>query len=282
MKAKARFTNLQHTGTGATSVHRTNDTLASHTSAVVRAIDEMRQDPCAELDLTRLARVAAMSRFHFSRVFRNITGITPARFLAALRIEAAKHLLLHTSTPVTSVCLEVGYNSLGTFSRLFTEFVGANPTAFRRLRERLSRRTVDELIASFIARSHRPLSNAIYGSINAPADFAGVAFVGLFTSAIPKGSPLSGTLILQTGRFLLDNVGPANTRFALAVALPLAVDPLTYLLPSQRQVLVARLPVPPGDSSGRAVHLNLTLRPLDRLDPPVLTALPLLLATTQD
>src|SRR5207237_652416 len=83
--------------------------------------------------LAELADSACMSAFHFSRVFSAVTGISPARFLAALRMAAAKRLLLASERRITEICMDVGYNSLGTFTTLFNEFVGIAPTRFREL-----------------------------------------------------------------------------------------------------------------------------------------------------
>ena len=83
------------------------------------------------LDLAKFAHVAAMSPFHFHRVFKEVVGITPGKFLATLRLETAKRLLQSTDLPVTEICLDVGYNSLGTFTTLFTRSVGLAPGRFR-------------------------------------------------------------------------------------------------------------------------------------------------------
>ncbi len=80
-----------------------------------------------------LADVACLSAFHFSRVFRAVTGIPPGQFLAVLRLELAKRLLLTSDLPVTDICSAVGYTSVGTFTSQFTELVGMTPIHLRRL-----------------------------------------------------------------------------------------------------------------------------------------------------
>jgi AraC family transcriptional regulator len=83
--------------------------------------------------LDEMARIAYLSPFYFNRVFRQLTGLPPRRFHTALRIAAAKRLLLTTDLSVTEVCLEVGYQSLGTFTTHFHELVGVSPRELRRL-----------------------------------------------------------------------------------------------------------------------------------------------------
>ena len=83
--------------------------------------------------LDEMARIAYLSPFYFNRIFRQLTGVPPRRFHTALRIDAAKRLLLTTDLSVTEMCLEVGYQSLGTFTTHFHELVGVSPRALRRL-----------------------------------------------------------------------------------------------------------------------------------------------------
>jgi len=106
-------------------------TIVSHRENVERAIDLMRSDVCAPLCLTDLARVARMSEFHFTRVFHGSTGLPPFRFLSALRLARARDLLVNTDESVIEICLNVGYSSIGTFTRRFTELVGVSPVRLR-------------------------------------------------------------------------------------------------------------------------------------------------------
>lgn len=85
-----------------------------------------------ELDLDRLAADAYLSRFHFARSFRQTFGEPPHRYLQRRRIEEARRLLESSDLSVTEVCLEVGFSSLGSFSRLFTQRVGVAPSHYRR------------------------------------------------------------------------------------------------------------------------------------------------------
>jgi AraC-like DNA-binding protein len=106
---------------------------AARAAAVARAIDLMRQDLSAPRCLDELARAALFSPFHFHRVFTEVTGITPARFLTWLRIAESRRLLLRSSRPVVHISTAVGYGSVGTFTSQFTRLVGEPPGAFRRL-----------------------------------------------------------------------------------------------------------------------------------------------------
>jgi len=98
---------------------------------LLRARDTMDRDYASPLAIPSLARVAVMSPAHFSREFTATFGETPHRYLQRRRIERAMALLRDHDRAVTEVALEVGYESLGTFSRTFREITGRTPSAFR-------------------------------------------------------------------------------------------------------------------------------------------------------
>jgi AraC-like DNA-binding protein len=83
------------------------------------------------LDIEALANSVHLSRAHFIRSFRETFGETPHRYLQRRRIERAMSLLRETDRPVTEICLDVGFVSLGTFSRTFNEVVGISPSGYR-------------------------------------------------------------------------------------------------------------------------------------------------------
>jgi AraC family transcriptional regulator len=102
-------------------------------TAVERAIRFIRENYSEPLSLDDIAGSAIMSRFHFCRVFAGATGVTPGRFLSAIRIYEAKRMLLNTVMNVTDISFAVGFNSLGSFSNHFTDSVGISPGRFRRV-----------------------------------------------------------------------------------------------------------------------------------------------------
>ncbi|HEV2922655.1 MAG TPA: AraC family transcriptional regulator [Solirubrobacteraceae bacterium] len=98
---------------------------------MLRARDAMDREFARALEVPALARVAHVSPAHFSRQFRSTFGETPHRYLQRRRVERAMELLRETDRPVTEICFDVGFNSLGTFSRTFHAIVGEPPTAYR-------------------------------------------------------------------------------------------------------------------------------------------------------
>lgn len=98
---------------------------------LLRARDAMDRAYAEPLDLPALAAIACLSESAFLRAFKATFGETPHRYLQRRRIERAMNLLRTTDRAVTDICLDVGFSSLGTFSRTFTAIVGCPPSAFR-------------------------------------------------------------------------------------------------------------------------------------------------------
>ena len=98
---------------------------------MLRARDAMDRAYAKPLDIPTLARIAYVSEAHFIRTFRATFGETPHRYLQRRRVERAMFLLRETDRSVTDICIDVGFTSLGTFSRTFRDIVGEPPTAYR-------------------------------------------------------------------------------------------------------------------------------------------------------
>jgi len=98
---------------------------------LLRARDAMDRAYAEPLDVRTVAAVAHVSPAHFSRSFRAVFGETPHRYLQRRRVERSMFLLRETDRGVTDICFEVGFTSLGTFSRTFHEIVGESPSDYR-------------------------------------------------------------------------------------------------------------------------------------------------------
>jgi transcriptional regulator GlxA family with amidase domain len=99
---------------------------------LLRARDAMDRTYAQPLDIPSLARIAYVSEAHFIRTFRATFGETPHRYLQRRRVERSMFLLRETTRSVTDICLDVGFGSLGTFSRTFRDIVGESPTDYRK------------------------------------------------------------------------------------------------------------------------------------------------------
>ena len=98
---------------------------------LLRARDAMDRAYAEPLDVRTVAAVAHVSEAHFIRSFRVVFGETPHRYLQRRRVERSMFLLRETARSVTDICFDIGFSSLGTFSRMFREIVGETPSAYR-------------------------------------------------------------------------------------------------------------------------------------------------------
>lgn len=253
------------------------EVLEQHRAAVRRVIEAMNARLGRSFRLDEMAEVAIMSPFHLVRVFREMTGLPPRRFLTALRLQAAKRLLVASDQSVTDISLDVGYNSLGTFSRRFTEMVGMSPLGFRRFARR-GLQTGPPFgwrpdPAPWPRLADRGLEAELVG---AAADGARV-FAGLFDAAMPQGAPTACAVLSGPGRFCFPPV-PDGVYHLLAVGVP-ATGGVAGALLSEG--------APRGSAQGRRIRVRdgrtsvavprIHLRQAEVFDPPILTAFPPLL-----
>src|SRR5437762_3314411 len=133
-----------------TAPHR-DETVGAYQKSVERVIGHMKEHLAEPLDLDAIAEIAAISKFHFVRIFDELTGTTPHHFLACLRMQRAKEFLLRTELSITEVCMEVGYASLGSFSKTFSFLVGLSPQQFRAMPKRLDAMQFATVVFRFLA-----------------------------------------------------------------------------------------------------------------------------------
>ncbi|MFC3747776.1 helix-turn-helix domain-containing protein [Paenibacillus sp. GCM10012306] len=229
------------------------------------------------LPLSRLARYAGYSPFHFTRIFKQRFGLPPLYYVSSLRLQKAKDLLLRTSLSVRDISLEIGQQSQGTFTTRFVERVGVTPSEFRH-----SRLQAEENLKSLQSlggwREWQPEAariGTIEGTVRTEVPFQGVTLVGLFAKPIPEGLPLYGMLLHNMGDFRFTNVSPGSY-YLMITSVSWGTQALDFLLPyatlrgrtDEPLVVTPHSPVP---------YQEITLHPPLLGDPPILISLPLLM-----
>jgi AraC-like DNA-binding protein len=114
------------------SIYNTEEAIESvekfHNKAGVdRAISIMREEPFIKHSLDDLAKLAAMSKFHFLRSFKDSTGLTPHAYLNNIRVERAKNLLLTTDNNISDIALECGFSDQAHLNRAYKKIYGTSP-----------------------------------------------------------------------------------------------------------------------------------------------------------
>lgn len=234
--------------------------------AVERAISIMWDRYSEPLSLNAMAKSVYLSRFYFCRLFRSITGTTPGRFLTAIRLYKAKHLLLETELSVTDIAYSVGYNSLGTFISRFTRSVGVSPARYRSLARHdgippLSR----------IPTTGPRTRGTVSGCLSLPPMSVPVkVYVGVFDSPIVQGAPASCDILAGSGSYVLHEV-PEGEWYLRAAAT--ARDDIAAK-PSHRRPLAVGSHDPIVVSAGDYLTIDIELHPAGIFDLPILVALP--------
>ncbi len=96
------------------------------------ALRSIVEDVAGEHSVEAMAARAHMSPRHFARTFREQTGVTPARYVERVRLEAARRRLEETSEPLAGVAGCCGFASAETMRRVFIRSLGVGPAEYRR------------------------------------------------------------------------------------------------------------------------------------------------------
>lgn len=249
------------------------ETIASRRQTVEKAVVAMQATISEPLSLDSMARAVMVSPSQLDHVFRAITGISPRKYMSALRLAHAKRLLLSTDLKIIDICLDTGYSSVGTFSRRFANSVAVPPLRLRRL--------LDGILGHMRDLRGGPVhpgtySEGVHGKITAPPGFRGIIFIGLFNTPMPEGKPKHCTILCEAGEFAITDVRDGDY-YTFAIGFEWTEDALAYLqnenaLRASSQPMIVRVC---GGKSRTNIVLELRQRWLS--DPPILVAIPALL-----
>jgi hypothetical protein len=167
--------------------------------------------------------------------------------------------------------MDVGYNSLGTFVRRFSDTMGMSPRRFRLFGKSLVRNLPHRLQDSL--NGTRDACPSVKGWVQASSFFTGPIFIGLFPNAIPEGTPVACAIRFQPGPFTIASVPPGRYHlYALGMPWPKRMDDyFNYDLALRGGGEVV-------DVSDNTVECeNISLRPPTPMDAPILLNLPALL-----
>ena len=98
-----------------------------------RVLDFIEAHLASDISLDDLAAEACLSPFHFSRLFREATGLSPCRYVTDRRIQAAQKMLAVEQSSLVQVALDTGFGSQGNFTRAFRKATGLTPGQYREL-----------------------------------------------------------------------------------------------------------------------------------------------------
>lgn len=99
---------------------------------VREALNIMEKRYAEKLTLDTLAGLAAVSKYHLAKKFKDCTGYSPGDYLITMRITRAKELLQYSDLPVANVAERVGFDNVSHFIQMFKHRTGQTPLAFRK------------------------------------------------------------------------------------------------------------------------------------------------------
>ena len=105
----------------------------------IRFMDENLDQP---LTLERIAQTMFVSRFHFARMFRLVTGESPMQYLRRLRVERAKRMMVRGDLTLSEIAAEVGFCDQSHFTRIFRQATGTTPRRFQSIGATVGTRNV--------------------------------------------------------------------------------------------------------------------------------------------
>jgi AraC family transcriptional regulator len=252
------------------AAHRAGRTVPH---AVLRAIELMSERYSEPLTMNELAASVFVSTFHFSRIFAKATGVTPGRYLTAVRMVEAKRLLLTTTMTVSDIVCTVGYSSVGTFTTRFTQAVGMSPARYRdpqvhdmllaiapRFQHLPSPDVLEEPCSAHVAR--RQASDAtVRARVELPAGGTTHLVIGVFDESVPQCAPVAWTSVRRTGTDTVTIPAVPAGRWHVLAAAESVGDrgERTLSVAARRPITVG------GDAES---HVRLRMRPLLPIDPP--------------
>jgi AraC family transcriptional regulator len=104
----------------------------SAVARVTRAVRFIERYPDSRLGLSRLAREAGLSPYHFLRTFEGVTGVTPHQYVRRMRLRDAARRLSIGPAKILDIALDCGFNDVSNFNRAFRAEFGVSPRTYRR------------------------------------------------------------------------------------------------------------------------------------------------------
>ena len=106
--------------------------LQKKTELLTKVNEYIHKHYMNEITLNQIAEEVNYSTFYFTRVFKEYTGVGFKKYLIYYRLNKAREFLLEENKTIVNVAYESGFNSIKTFNRVFKDYIGCNPTEYKR------------------------------------------------------------------------------------------------------------------------------------------------------
>lgn len=135
LRIKALLTLFLTAYSRAFAEHNSNDRKdrqETNFAPIYRVLELIEENPCLDLTVDQMSKAARLSHDYMSRIFKNKTGMTPAKFLRNYRVTKAAELLCSTDMSISKIAVSLGFCDISVFSRQFKQIVGSSPSEFRK------------------------------------------------------------------------------------------------------------------------------------------------------
>ncbi|RRD29054.1 AraC family transcriptional regulator [Actinomyces bowdenii] len=241
---------------------------APHEVLALQATGFLREHYREPISIHDLSDHLSYSPSQLTRSFTRAVGTPPIRYLASWRLHEAKRLLISEGLDVAEACYEVGYSSIGTFSRRFTRDVGLPPAALRRSADWLAEVSLPPVSLLRPTTTRVRVRVVVPSTLREQLGTEPYQWVGTFPTPMPCGPPCTGTLRRGLVEVLLP-VAPGAPWLQVAL-IPGGADVTEHLAP--REPLVAR----PHRLSDHDDVVAVEVGPARPWEHPMLVALPAL------
>lgn len=246
-----------------------------HIQATKQAIQYMKMHLDHDLTAEQLAAHVGYSHYHFIRVFKRVTGISPRHYLSALRIEAGKLHLLKEPSLLIKILNSIGFQSAGSFNTRFKQLVGISPQKFRTTSKQLFNHMNEWEHKQLELADDDEAPSRLTCQIITPPSFRGMIFVGLFPRPIPDQRPIMGTAMNQSSRFCTFTNIPPGMYYVMVAGITWSINPRDYFLLNQALRGIYEDPIQIKKES--KLNISFALRDPLPQDPPIVINLPMLL-----
>jgi len=160
---------------------------------IIKAIRYIETHLNEELTLESIADVASYSPYHFSRIFKRATGENIGGMIKRLRLAQSTHRLLHTTSPITEIALDIGYETHSSFNKAFKKIFGISPSEYQRKRqEDLKKHRQNLFHTPELITFNAPLSTLSVRALGEYGEAALNAWGEIITQAHTQGTSIAG------------------------------------------------------------------------------------------
>lgn len=155
--------------------------MNSNDIAIKKAIEYIENNLNKHLELNEIAKIASYSPYHFSRIFKQATGENLLTMIKRLRLSQSTRKLLYEKETITTIGLDIGYETASSFNKAFKQMFGMSPTEYKNLTSKnLKKFSEKQSIEPQIIELEKPIYTIYSRALGEYGEGAVIAWQNLF------------------------------------------------------------------------------------------------------